>query len=238
MPVIYHGTPMAPRAALEAVLPGRAACVSFYRPDNIDAVSAICPDIMLDNGAFSFWKQSMKARAEWDEADRDWTPYYRWLEKHLFQPGRWAVIPDRPGAPSQLNDALLNDNPFGTELMSPLWHMDASVSRLAKLCDTYARVCLGWVGTGEDSAVGCDAYRRKMDEVAALFGNNWPTIHMMRGVAVARDYPFHQRRQHQPRPERLAIRLDGWGDTLGTVRKVARAPALRRQIGGPSPCAS
>ena len=38
----------------------------------------------------------------------DWTPYYRWLEHRLFWPGRWAVIPDAPGAPSQLNDGLLN----------------------------------------------------------------------------------------------------------------------------------
>ena len=32
-PTIYHGTPMTPRAALLDVLAGRAACVSFWRPD-------------------------------------------------------------------------------------------------------------------------------------------------------------------------------------------------------------
>ncbi|AJA07492.1 hypothetical protein SKP52_02810 [Sphingopyxis fribergensis] len=46
-PVIYHGTPLTPRAALNAVLPGRAACVSFYRPDDLEALLAICPQIMF-----------------------------------------------------------------------------------------------------------------------------------------------------------------------------------------------
>lgn len=46
-PTIYHGTPMTPRAALESVLPGRASCVSFYRPDDVEAVEGICPDIMF-----------------------------------------------------------------------------------------------------------------------------------------------------------------------------------------------
>ena len=46
-PLIYHGTPMTPRAALEAVLPGRAACVSFYRPDDVEAVEAVCPQLMF-----------------------------------------------------------------------------------------------------------------------------------------------------------------------------------------------
>lgn len=46
-PVIYHGTPLTPRAALEAVMPGRAACVSFFRPDDLEAVLAVCPQVMF-----------------------------------------------------------------------------------------------------------------------------------------------------------------------------------------------
>lgn len=119
----------------------------------------------------------------------DWTPYYRWLEPRIYQPGRWAVIPDAPGAPSQLNDGLLNDWPFG-QRGAPLWHMDGPIERLARLCERYERVCLGWIGHPKLEPVGCPAYRRRMDEVARLFGNRWPVIHMMRGVAVAFDYPF------------------------------------------------
>ena len=76
------------------------------------------------------------------------------------------------------------------------------MERLGRLCERYDRVCLGWIGrmiAGPDGKlmadpkekrVGCDAYRRRMDEVAAFLGNRWPVIHMMRGTAVAQDYPF------------------------------------------------
>ena len=46
-PIIYHGTPMTPRAALLDVCAGRAICVSFYRPDDVEAVEAISPAIMF-----------------------------------------------------------------------------------------------------------------------------------------------------------------------------------------------
>ena len=44
---IYHGTPLTPRAALLEVCTGRAMCVSFYRPDDVEAVEAISPAIMF-----------------------------------------------------------------------------------------------------------------------------------------------------------------------------------------------
>lgn len=47
MTLIYHGTPLSPRAALMDVLPGRAACVSFFRPDDVEAVEAVCPYLMF-----------------------------------------------------------------------------------------------------------------------------------------------------------------------------------------------
>jgi hypothetical protein len=121
---------------------------------------------------------------EWAE-HRGWAPYFNWLEPRLFQPGRWAVIPDSPGAPSQLNDALLKEWPFGQK-GAPLWHMDGPIERLLRLCDRYDRVCLGWTGP----KVGSPDYHERMEEVSKALGNRWPVIHMMRGVAVAFDYPF------------------------------------------------
>lgn len=196
-PLIFHGLPLTPNAAFEAVMPGRSACVSFFRPEQAALAEEQCPHIMWDNGAYSEWQAALKRGEEWFVRD-DWTPYYRWLEDRLFWPGRWAVIPDAPGAPSQLNDGLLNAWPFGQK-GAPLWHMDGPIERLGRLCEKYDRVCLGWVGefdpaTGkirkDQQAVGCDAYRERMDDVARLFGNRWPVIHMMRGIMVARDYPF------------------------------------------------
>lgn len=124
-----------------------------------------------------------------DAPKGDWTGYYEWLEPILFTPGRWAIIPDIPAAPSQLNDGLLNDWPFG-DRGAPVWHMDGPIGRLAKLCDRYSRVCLGWIGDPKKEPVGCPAYHRRMDEVAALMGNTWHPLHMLRGTLVAQQYPF------------------------------------------------
>lgn len=52
MTVIYHGTPMTPRAALLDVCRGRAMCVSFFRPDDVEAVEAISPTIMFRQRGF------------------------------------------------------------------------------------------------------------------------------------------------------------------------------------------
>jgi hypothetical protein len=132
----------------------------------------------------------VKIGHEWDQETRDWSPYYQWLESRLFADGSWAVIPDAPGAPSQMNDGLLNDWPFGRAKGVPLWHMDGPLSRLGSLCERYDCVALGWIGDPKKEPVGCDSYRRRMDEVGQVLGNCWPAIHMMRGIAVAFDYPF------------------------------------------------
>jgi len=136
--------------------------------------------------------KALRAGREWDEFDRLawWLAYYQWLEPIIYHPGRWAIMPDSPAAPSQLNDGLLNDWPFGRSKGVPVWHMDGPIERLARLCERYDRVCVGWIGDPKKEPVGCDAYRWKMDEVAALMGNNWHPLHMLRGIAVAFDYPF------------------------------------------------
>lgn len=68
--LIYHGTPITPRAALEAILPGRAACVSFYRPDDLEALLATCPQIMFRSrrlfildGGHARWEGMGRGRA-------------------------------------------------------------------------------------------------------------------------------------------------------------------------------
>lgn len=130
----------------------------------------------------------MKRGDEWFIRE-DWTPYFDWLEPRL-KAGRWAVMPDAPGAPTQLNDALRNQWPFGVEYGVPLYHMDAPVERLLRLLEKHPRVALGWIGDRFKEPVGCEGWFRKMDEIAVALGNDWPVLHMMRGVLVAREYPF------------------------------------------------
>lgn len=62
MTVIYHGTPLTPRAALLEVCKGRAMCVSFFRPDDVEAVEAISPDIMFRQWRVLYVESSAKAR--------------------------------------------------------------------------------------------------------------------------------------------------------------------------------
>ncbi len=232
MATVYHGTPLTPAPALNAVS-GRAFCVSYYRPDNVEAVEAMAPFIMYDNGAFSYWMQAVRAGVDPMDAGRwDWSDYYTWLENRLYLPGRWAVVPDRPAAPSQINDGYLNEWPFGTSRGTPVWHMDGPLDRLCRLCDRYDRVCLGWIGDPKREPVGCDAYRRRMDEVAALMGNRWHSLHMLRGVAVGGDYPFVScdstslaQNHHRYRLRLFAGTPDEWSGVRAYADKLERMAA-------------
>lgn len=61
-PTIYHGTPMTPRAALQQMA-GRAFCVSFYRPDDVEVVEAISPAVMFRQRSILFLAISSEKRA-------------------------------------------------------------------------------------------------------------------------------------------------------------------------------
>lgn len=61
-PTIYHGTPMTPRAALQQMA-GRAFCVSFYRPDDVEVVEAISPAVMFRQRRILFLAISSAKRA-------------------------------------------------------------------------------------------------------------------------------------------------------------------------------
>jgi hypothetical protein len=134
-----------------------------------------------------------------------------------------------PGAPSQLNDALLNEWPFGQK-GAPLWHMDGPIERLLKLCERFDRVCLGWTGAGK--GIDCPDYHARMEEVAKALGNRWPVLHMMRGVAVAFDYPFDS-------ADSTSLAQNGWRyDTVfdfGDRWAGRRAYADTLERGGVSP---
>jgi len=69
-PTIHHGTPMTPRAALMDVCAGRAMCVSFYRPDDVEAVEAISPAIMFRQRRFFVLEAGDAQRAGMGERPR------------------------------------------------------------------------------------------------------------------------------------------------------------------------
>jgi len=139
---------------------------------------------MLDNGAFSQWKTGRPT---------NWPAYYRWCDEWLNHPTTWAIPPDVIDAPSQEQDALLNDWPHGKRQAAPVWHMDEPISRLCRLVDQgWFRVCIG--STAEYVTVLSDDWCRRMDDVwneLTLTFTRTPSIHMLRGMACSgRRWPF------------------------------------------------
>lgn len=130
----YHGTPITGESVALRVLPGRHGFVSFYEPRQIDMVSKVCQSFALDNGAFSAWKA---------EVTIDWPDYYVWAGEWLRYPScDWAVIPDVIGGTEAENDALLLEWPHGHQGV-PVWHLNESIDRLARLAEDWPRVALG-----------------------------------------------------------------------------------------------
>jgi hypothetical protein len=183
MTMHYHGTPITPRAKL-LELPGRNFCVSYADPRDVAVCHEIGQSVMLDNGAFSFWKTGKAV---------DWNGYIEWAEPWLEHHTTWAVIPDVIDGTAEGNDRLIElwpDRIFYKG--APVWHMHESIDRLLWLCDGWPRVCIG--SSGQYAALGTPRWHRRMEEAFnALCPTGPPPVwlHMLRGMAMTRlDYPF------------------------------------------------
>lgn len=177
----YHGTPITPRPALLA-LAGRNFCVSYADPRDAKLCHEIGQSVMLDNGAFTFWRQGTPT---------DWDGYYAWCETWLEYPTTWAVIPDVIDGTEDENDTLIDQWPFGAK-GAPVWHLHEPIVRLRQLASEWPRVCLG--SSGAYAAVGTPPWHRRMEEAMNELCGNGPVpvwLHMLRGMALAgSDYPF------------------------------------------------
>lgn len=60
--IVYHGTPMTPRAALLDVCAGRAMCVSFWTPRDAEVAEVISPAIMFRQWGLQRMAGGAKAR--------------------------------------------------------------------------------------------------------------------------------------------------------------------------------
>lgn len=180
MTIHYHGTPITPNSVLNT-LAGRHFCVSFANPQNIRRVHEIGQSIMLDNGAFSFWRSKKPT---------DWNRYYAWSEEWLQYRQNWAVIPDVIDAGVEANDALIAQWPHG-DSGAPVWHTDEPVSRLLKLAEKWSKICIGSSGSHKPRTA---AWHRVMEDAMNQLCGNGPSpvwLHMLRGMALGGSpYPF------------------------------------------------
>jgi len=184
----YHGTPLSPISKLYEMA-GRNFCVSYAHPADLKRCHEIGQSVMLDNGAFTFWRQGRETSPEW------WGGYAKWVEPWLDFPTTWAVIPDVIGGTEEENDRLLISWPRHLFNQSaPVWHMHESLERLKSLCVGWSRVCVGSSGEYADPSSSRWAYR--MDEAFNALcptGGKPPAwVHMLRAMdqACTGQWPF------------------------------------------------
>ena len=181
----YHGTPVTPRERLYE-LAGRHFCVSFAEPRDVKVCHEIGQSVMLDNGAFTFWRGSASM---WT----DWRAFYDWAEPWLDYPTTWAVIPDVIDGSEEDNDRLLV-HWFQTRLPkgAPVWHLHESMDRLRRLAHGYERVCFG--SSGQYAKLGTPQWHGRVQEAFSVVADERgrvPWVHMLRGLDQAGSiYPF------------------------------------------------
>lgn len=179
MTIHYHGTPISPRAVLYE-LAGCHFCVSFAKPDDVAVCHRIGQSVMLDNGAFTVWRQG---------GSLDLRAYERWCDRWLACPTTWAVIPDVIDGGARENDQLVQG--WTRPRSAPVWHLDEPLDRLVWLVDTFERVCFG--SAGQYAQIGNEAWHGRVTEAWNRLArcSFTPWIHMLRGMALAGSgYPF------------------------------------------------
>lgn len=182
MTIHYHGSPISPRSVLYT-LAGRCFCVSFAAPQDVSVCHQLGQSVMLDNGAFSFWRAGKKT---------DWDGYYEWCRKWLVYPTTWAVIPDVIDGSVQENDALIEDWPFGDN-GAPVWHLHESIDRLLQLTADHHRVCFG--SSKQYATIGTRAWHERISKsfnaITKHHRGPMPWLHMLRGMSLSGShYPF------------------------------------------------
>lgn len=228
--LIYHGTPLTPRAALQSIMPGRAACVSFYRPDDLEALLAICPQFM-----FRSWRVLIL-----DGGDACWEGMGRGRAR-----GMVASLLPMVGA-DHLASRALGD--YAGHPCGPIAVERWSAERLA--LRSFAR--RAGLAHGRIDRSACPTVRaiparlRRMDRrseegagrlssLSPQDGRGYspdgqcmaPTAHAS-GNGSGLRLSLYQRRQHQPRAERVEIRQPHGHNLRG---QMARTMCLCRPVG-------
>ena len=183
----YHGTPCGgPRVDVGRFLKGRHALIPFPRPEDIGTAAEVCQSFILDNGAYTAWKQGQPVA--------DWTAYYEFVEFWHRHPGMdWAIIPDVIDGSESDNDRLIEEWPRNLPGV-PVWHLHESLERLDDLVTTWPRICLG--SSGEYRTPGLDAWVDRMDEAMEIIcdsqGRPRCKLHGLRMLdpAIYHQYPL------------------------------------------------
>lgn len=151
----YHGSPLGgPVIDRHRFYRGRHALVSHAYVQDLPTIAEMCQSFVLDNGAFTAWKQGKKL---------DFDAYCLWVEEWNSHPGfDWALIPDVIDGSEEDNDFLLSDWPTNLRGV-PVYHLHESMDRLDRLVQTYPIVALG--SSGEFHHPGSKTWWQQMEKV-------------------------------------------------------------------------
>jgi hypothetical protein len=192
---------MTPRSALEAVGPGRAFCVSFFHPQDVEVVQAISPAMMF--------RQRRIFRVESRHEARRGLVHPRGLD---------AVLSVARAAP--VSSRQMGGDPRCTRSAKPAQRFIAA--RMAVRTERRAALAHGWADRSAIATVravrpGLLGMDRRGQDIGqpgvscahgrsrAGFGQPMAgTAHDARHGGCA-SIPLSQRRQHEPCAERMAI---------------------------------
>jgi len=188
MTTIIHGTPITPRAGLEQ-LAGKSFCVSFADARDLDACIRLQDPkgmLMLDNGAFTHWRQG--------KGQIDRVAYFAWANAAQARCSvAVAVVPDVIEGSEEANwmeaaYAVRQESRYPERLMF-VWHMNDSLEQLERAARLFNFIAIG-------SCAQFDVQRNRKAYIARLrqanatlnyvasFHGRRPWVHLMRGLAV------------------------------------------------------
>jgi hypothetical protein len=159
----YHGVPITGEGQPIMALQAKHACVSFEHPGQVEVVAELVSSFILDNGAFSAWKQGRTLDLEGFAAFVD-----RW---HAHPGIDWYLIPD-------VIDGDVNDNlkMLGRwqqmvsgriwSLGVPVYHLHEPLEHLRMLVNVWPKVAIG--SSGEFAQIGTQAWWQRMADVMAV----------------------------------------------------------------------
>jgi hypothetical protein len=150
----YHGLPMTPVIDMVKAMRTRHAMVSFEDARQIEEAAEVCQSLVLDNGAFSAWRQGKRY---------DFAGYHLWATHWLKHPAvEWAIIPDVIDGTEHENDELLAEWTLPNAISVPVFHLHESLERLERLT-AYPRIALG--GSGQYADPGSREWWSRMAQI-------------------------------------------------------------------------
>ncbi len=172
----YHGGPITPTAAAISAWRDGHAMISFANQGQIELAFEVAGEVVLDNGAFSFWGTGQRV---------DVPEYIKFVEHWQKHPAfGWCVIPDVIDGNEEENNQLIESWPLDDAISVPVWHMNESLDKLGWLCDEYPRVAMGSSG---DFAQPCTQrwWNREAEAMEVACGaDGFPKtkLHQLRGM--------------------------------------------------------